>query len=181
MVHFVTKDMKNWSLNDIGAEDTMILPYDMNCVTARRKRNLGIHCRLPACRYNRLVRRHLYRASHQSRRSPDPMISPQVWSVYERTLMGRDRTNNFVETTHRRMHAEFGVDHPTLWKFINSTRAVQPGRDHYADLYFRGEEPPRRRRKDIRSDERVRRLVGQFGSRTPIDYLRAISYNFTAH
>ena len=40
-------------------------------------------------------------------------------SVYERTLNGDDRTNNHVEAAHRKFQAEFGMDHPTIWKFID--------------------------------------------------------------
>uniref|UniRef100_A0A5S6PZ58 Lipase n=2 Tax=Trichuris muris TaxID=70415 RepID=A0A5S6PZ58_TRIMR len=56
-----------------------------------------------------------------------PLYPPEMWSVYQRTLMGRDRTNNFVEAAHRRMQSEFGVDHPTLWRFIDGIRKLQAG------------------------------------------------------
>uniref|UniRef100_A0A5S6R369 Uncharacterized protein n=1 Tax=Trichuris muris TaxID=70415 RepID=A0A5S6R369_TRIMR len=98
-----------------------------------------------------------------------------------RTLMGHYRTNNFVEAAHRQMRAEFGGEHPTLWRFIDATRSVQAGRDQHADLYFRGEEPPRRRRRVIRCAERLQRIVQQFDRHSLVDYLRAIAYNFAIH
>ncbi|KAF1743828.1 hypothetical protein MXB_3136 [Myxobolus squamalis] len=38
----------------------------------------------------------------------------QIWSVYQRTLDDKDRTNTHVEASHRRMKAEFGMAHPSL-------------------------------------------------------------------
>uniref|UniRef100_A0A5S6R5Z4 DDE domain-containing protein n=1 Tax=Trichuris muris TaxID=70415 RepID=A0A5S6R5Z4_TRIMR len=96
----------------------------------------------------------------------EPKFPPQMWSVHNRTLMGHDRTNNFVEAAHRQMRAEFGGLHSTLWRFIDATRSVQAGRDQHADLYFRGEEPPGRRRRVIRCAERLQRIAQQFDRRS---------------
>ncbi|KAF0985921.1 hypothetical protein HZS_1946 [Henneguya salminicola] len=54
---------------------------------------------------------------------------PYVWSVYERTVDREDLINNYVEAAHRGLQAEFGMDHPNIWKFINGIRSVQKGRD----------------------------------------------------
>ena len=53
-----------------------------------------------------------------------PLFPFEIWNVYERTLNGESRTNNFVEATHRRMQNEFGVDHPTTWKFIEGVKKI---------------------------------------------------------
>ncbi|XP_018494654.1 uncharacterized protein LOC108864134 [Galendromus occidentalis] len=59
----------------------------------------------------------------------DPRFPIAMWSVYQRTLDGDGRTNNFAEAAHRRLQGEFGVDHPSLWKFIDGSRNVQQARD----------------------------------------------------
>ena len=52
--------------------------------------------------------------------SRSPALFPiETWSVYQRTLNGEARTNNFAEAAHRKLQREFGVDHPSLWKFID--------------------------------------------------------------
>ncbi|KAK5644913.1 hypothetical protein RI129_006213 [Pyrocoelia pectoralis] len=101
-----------------------------------------------------------------------------MWNVYERTLAGNDRTNNFVEAAHRRMQNELGVDHPTMWKFIDGIRKVQSGRDVYYEAYVRGEEPVPKRRKYIQADRRILHIVQDFENRTTNEYLRGIAHNF---
>ncbi|KFD61399.1 hypothetical protein M514_26454 [Trichuris suis] len=39
-----------------------------------------------------------------------PAFPPNIWSVYQRMLIGRHRTNNFVEAAHRRMRIAFGCE-----------------------------------------------------------------------
>ena len=41
-----------------------------------------------------------------------PALFPyNVWTVYQRTIDGEARTNNYAEASHRRLQAEFGMDH----------------------------------------------------------------------
>ena len=65
-----------------------------------------------------------------------------TWSVYQRTLYGASRTNNFAEAVHRKLQGEFGVDYPTLWRFVDGFREVQHSRDV---VYARYVLAPRRR------------------------------------
>ena len=85
------------------------------------------------------------------------LFPPHMWSVYERTVNGEDRTNNYVEAAHRRLQAEFGMDHPNIWKFIDGIRAVQKGRDLVYEQFVRGDQPPVKRRKYVAADLRIRR------------------------
>uniref|UniRef100_A0A915CVF7 MULE transposase domain-containing protein n=1 Tax=Ditylenchus dipsaci TaxID=166011 RepID=A0A915CVF7_9BILA len=43
-----------------------------------------------------------------------PPFPVHLWSCYNRTLAGQDRTNNFAEAAHRRLHTILGIDHPTM-------------------------------------------------------------------
>ena len=40
-----------------------------------------------------------------------PLFFLGMWSQYDRTVAGRDRTNNHAEAAHRKMHTELGVSH----------------------------------------------------------------------
>ncbi|KAF0992897.1 hypothetical protein HZS_4698 [Henneguya salminicola] len=42
------------------------------------------------------------------------LFPSHMWPVYERTDNGENRTNNYVEATHRRLQAEFWMDHPNI-------------------------------------------------------------------
>jgi hypothetical protein len=106
------------------------------------------------------------------------LFPPHMWSVYERTVNGEDRTNNYVEAAHRRLQAEFGMDHPNIWKFIDGIRAVQKGRDLVYEQFVRGDQPPVKRRKYVAADFRIRRIVESYRERNIIEYLRGISHNF---
>uniref|UniRef100_A0A915ERU1 Uncharacterized protein n=1 Tax=Ditylenchus dipsaci TaxID=166011 RepID=A0A915ERU1_9BILA len=43
-----------------------------------------------------------------------PPFPVHLWSCYNRTLAGQDRTNNFAEAAHRRLHTILGIDHRPL-------------------------------------------------------------------
>uniref|UniRef100_A0A915DDP8 MULE transposase domain-containing protein n=1 Tax=Ditylenchus dipsaci TaxID=166011 RepID=A0A915DDP8_9BILA len=54
----------------------------------------------------------------------DPMFPVRWWSCYERTLAGEDRTNNFAEAAHRRLHTALGVDHPNVARFLQDLKKI---------------------------------------------------------
>uniref|UniRef100_A0A5S6QC00 Uncharacterized protein n=1 Tax=Trichuris muris TaxID=70415 RepID=A0A5S6QC00_TRIMR len=109
---------------------------------------------------------------HHSRR--EPLFPPSIWSTYERTLAGIDRTNNFAEAARRRIRSEFGADHPTLWRFIDGLRKVQAGRDMEYEQYVRGEQPPHKRQKYQKADNNILAIDGSV-SRTNSPSPRAIA------
>lgn len=107
-----------------------------------------------------------------------PLFPPDTWTVYERTIQGQDRTNNFAEGAHRRLQAEFGMDHPNLWKFIDGIRNVQKGRDHMYEQFVRGDQKAGKRKKYVDADKRILNIVSTYGNRNILEYLRGIAHNF---
>lgn len=113
---------------------------------------------------------------NQTRRRP--LFDPSIWSVYDRTLAGVARTNNFAEAAHRRLQVEFGVDHPTLWKFIEGIRRVQKSRDLVYEQFIRGEPATKKRDKYVQADSRILTIVLTFNNREILEYLRGLAHNF---
>lgn len=107
-----------------------------------------------------------------------PMFHPTMWNLYQRTIDGEDRTNNHAEAANRRLRSELGMHHPTIWKFIDGLRKVQKGRDVYFEQLIAGHLPPMKLKKYRDADERIRRIVLDYGNREPLDYLRGLAHNY---
>ncbi|KAB0794901.1 hypothetical protein PPYR_11740 [Photinus pyralis] len=108
----------------------------------------------------------------------EPTFPSELWTVFERTLNGDARTNNIVEAAHRALQAEMGMDHPTLWKFIDSLKKVQSGRDQTFEEYIRGDGPIPKRRKYIQADNRILNILQDRNIRTHNELLQGIAHNF---
>ena len=107
-----------------------------------------------------------------------PLFPPEMWNLYHRTLNREDRTNNHAEAAHRRLHAELGMHHPTIWKFIDALRKVQKGRDSYYEQLVAGHNPPLKLKKHREADERIGKIVSEYSNRIPLEYLRGLAYNY---
>lgn len=106
------------------------------------------------------------------------LFPPQCWSVYQRTINGEDRTNNYAEAAHRRLQAEFGMNHPNIWKFIDGIKTVQKGHELLYAQFIHGDQPTLKRRKYLDADIRIRRIVESYHERNILEYLKGISHNF---
>jgi len=70
-------------------------------------------------------------------------------------LNGQDKTNNHAEVANRRLNVEMGVQHPSLWSFINCLRKVQARRDVFYSQLEAGKSPPKKLKKFIDTDKRI--------------------------
>ena len=107
-----------------------------------------------------------------------PLFSDDVWSVHQRTLDGGHRTNNHAEAAHRRLQSELGMQHPTLWRFIDSLRKIQKGRDAFYEALIAGRRAPEKLKKFRMADERISHLLEDYSNRSTLDFLKGIAYNY---
>ena len=108
-----------------------------------------------------------------------PLFPLHIWNVYERCMNDEDRTNNHAEAAHRRLQNELGMQHPTIWKFIDSLKTVQRGRDLHYEQLIAGQTPPIKLKKFREADARIKSVVPQFENRNILEYLRGIAHNFS--
>ncbi|XP_018497106.1 uncharacterized protein LOC108865004 [Galendromus occidentalis] len=107
-----------------------------------------------------------------------PRFPVEMWSVLQRTLDGEARTDNYAEAAHRRMQLEFGVSHPTLWKFIDGLRKIQKNRDFQMEQYIGGATAPKKRNTCVEADRKILEAVRDASNSTDEEYLRGVSRNF---
>lgn len=87
------------------------------------------------------------------------MFEPNIRSVYQRTLNGTSRTNNFAQAAHRKTKAEFGVSQTIIWKFIHSAKEIQHGFDLQNKEMLWGEEITRKMSKYLAADNKIKNIV----------------------
>lgn len=109
---------------------------------------------------------------------PRALFPREMWSVYSRTRANVSRTNNFCESSHRRLQQQFGATQPTLWRFIDKLRKAQHCRDleisqNLTGTSQRGRSLPRYR---VDVAQRIDTLVASWGPELdPLQYLQAIA------
>ena len=95
------------------------------------------------------------RPGRDNRRSRPAPFPPKIWSMYQRTISGIDRTNNPADATHRRLKRELDVVYLSIWKFTDGLHRVQKERDVTYERYVCGEPGPVKRRESILVDQRL--------------------------
>ena len=87
------------------------------------------------------------------------MYPVDVWNVYTRVINDQNKTNNHAEAAHRKLGHELGVKHPNIWRFIETLRVVQKSRDQMYERAICGMPAPKKLKKYIDADERIKNLV----------------------
>lgn len=98
--------------------------------------------------------------------------------MYDAVLHDEDRTNNYAEAAHRRAYVILGVDHPTIWKFIDGLRSLQYTLDYEYERFVNGNEPSKKRKKFQECDARIKEVVESYENRTMDEFLSGIARNF---
>lgn len=105
-----------------------------------------------------------------------PMFHRDYWNQHQRVLDGDDRTNNYVESAHRKVYRQLDVQHPNLWKFIDGLRRIQIDQD----CYYRHLVAKRGRRvkrgKIVTLDKSLTELADE-----PMEFLEGVANTFIIH
>ncbi|KAG8238728.1 hypothetical protein J437_LFUL018501, partial [Ladona fulva] len=112
---------------------------DFEMAAFRSMREHFLHDRIQGCFFHLThnMKKHLcsmgliHRLNRRRNGRRPPIFPHEMWNLYKHVLNGEIWTNNFAEAAHRRLQAELGMDHPSIWKFIDGLRKVQHGRDFY--------------------------------------------------
>ena len=69
--------------------------------------------------------------------------------------------------------------HPSIWNFLHGLKRVQKGRDEYFEKLLAGHEPQIKLLKYRKADERISKIVSEYGERYEVEYLHAIAHNLS--
>ena len=108
-----------------------------------------------------------------------PRYAYSMWGVYDRVQDNLPRTNNSVEGWHNRFNRHVGVHHADIWKIID---VIQKEEDlHRVELVHiqQGRDIGNPNPVYQRVNERIETVVGAYGNRAALDYLRGIAHNIT--
>ena len=113
---------------------------------------------------------------HSRRRTP-PLFSPDVWSVFENNIIGFPRTQNNVESWHRRWHTLVGRAHVGLFTMINEIKKEQSNVEAQIERNLRGEPLPAKSRVvQIRERALQNILANRDGYENSMEFLKAIAH-----
>lgn len=104
-----------------------------------------------------------------------PRFAKRRWSHYRDTLAYEhaQRSNNTLEGYHNRLRALLRA-HPNVVSLIRKLRSEALRSERRIRLYAIGDEP-RRRRRQIQADRRIRRLCQTFQDRDLVTHIHAIA------
>ncbi|XP_041478778.1 uncharacterized protein LOC121426511 [Lytechinus variegatus] len=104
------------------------------------------------------------------------LFPPCLWNVHQRPMA--QRTNNAVESFHRRWNAQIGRAHPSLWAVIRRMKKEGKRTESSLAKALRGDRPPRIKRKWRRLERRIDILNASLrdGGHTLAEYWAAVVY-----
>lgn len=109
----------------------------------------------------------------------NPLFPTAMWNVYQRTLDGDSRTNNYAEASHRSLQGLFRVQHPDLLKFIEKLKLSQHTKDAALERYIAGhDDQPRKRNEYKENDRRILRILNRINSQTLTHTLRGLAHTY---
>ena len=106
-----------------------------------------------------------------------PLFDLALWNMYDQTIGDLLRTNNAVESWHRRFQANVGAYHPNFWKFIDILKREQSLNHVNISQARAGHQPEPQRRRYQDSNRRIKNIVQDYHNMDRLQYLRGLAHN----
>ena len=112
----------------------------------------------------------------QQIRSP-PLYPPILWSVNPRVELGIPRTQNAVESWHRRLNILVGGAHIGIFKLIKELQKEQHQVEAQIESIVRGEPAKKQKAAEKCREERIMSIFREKSSYDTSNFFRGIAHN----
>lgn len=113
--------------------------------------------------------------AHGRRRKP--RFAHNIWNIHQSVIEGLPRTNNAAEGWHNAFNSAVSSSHSTVFKFIEAIKQEQ-GRTEAQVASLNAGSKYSVSKKYKLANERVTKIVAEYKTYKPINFLTAISHNF---
>ena len=87
---------------------------------------------------------------------------PESWNALYRTSCHLNRTNNYLAAWIKKFAVQIGHAHPTIWNFMAADYMEQSLTEEKFIFEHNGDEPPRRKKRNVTRDRRINHLVESY-------------------
>lgn len=106
-----------------------------------------------------------------------PRFRQEYWNLHASVANNEPRTNNAAEGWHNAFSSSIGSSHPTIFKFLEAAKLEQ-GRTEVQIIKLDAGENHQTSQKYKAVNERIFKVVEEYESYSPVDFLKSISRNF---
>lgn len=106
-----------------------------------------------------------------------PLFPIRIWNMFERVHGQLSRTNNAVEGWHNAFQSSIGCSHPNINKFFKYLQREQSLQEANLIKWETGA-TVKKSKRSITTNERILKVVSEYGTRDIMTYLKGIAYNF---
>lgn len=106
-----------------------------------------------------------------------PKFSIELWNVHDRVSANLPRSNNSIEGWHNAFAQRVSIAHPTINKLTAKIRTEQSKFEIDIAQIRQGHEPKPKKATYRKLDERITRLVGDYGTVDLGEYLKNLAAN----
>ncbi|CAF3484841.1 unnamed protein product, partial [Rotaria socialis] len=104
-----------------------------------------------------------------------PLFPIEIWNVYDRTVVNLPRSNNSIKGWHNAFTKRVAIVHSTITKLTEKIRREQSKFEVDIAQIRQGQEPKPKKLKYRKLDERIKRLVDDYGNVDLGAYLKRLA------
>ena len=100
-----------------------------------------------------------------------------IWNLHQAVLNDEPTTNNFAEAYHRCIQVMLNDTNMTFSSFIEKLKQSLVSRENRLDQIRLGMDTAQRNAKSVKKTERIRKILKQYGQKTPMEILDMLAHN----